>query len=183
MKKNILIIGGSLRAKSFNKYLASNLIEIGKQKFNFEIFSDFNLLPHYNTDDHNQDNWPKTLLELEEKIKKADGVIFVTPEYNFSVPGYLKNCIDWISRLPNQPLDKKPVCIQSASLGPLGGARVQYHLRQILVFLNARVMNKNEIFVTFANQKFDENSGKLNDDITIDFIGKQLDAFYDFIDE
>ena len=96
---------------------------------------------------------------------------------------YLKNCIDWISRLPNQPLDRKPVCIQSASLGPLGGARVQYHLRQILVFLNAKVMNKNEIFVTFAKQKFDESSGKLTDDITIDFIGKQLDAFYDFIDE
>ena len=83
MKKNILIIGGSLRAKSFNKYLASNLIEIGKEKFNFEIFSDFNLLPHYNTDDHNQDNWPKTVLELEEKIKKADWDIFVTAEYNY----------------------------------------------------------------------------------------------------
>ena len=183
MKKNILIIGGSLRAKSFNKYLASNLIEIGKENFNFEIFSDFNLLPYYNTDDHNQDNWPNTLLELEDKIRKADGVIFVTPEYNFSVPGYLKNCIDWISRLPNQPLDRKPVCIQSASLGPLGGARVQYYLRQILVFLNAKVMNKNEIFVTFAKQKFDEKSGKLTDEITIDFIGKQLDAFYNFIDE
>ena len=66
---------------------------------------------------------------------------------------------------------------------PWWNIRVQYHLRQILVFLNAKVMNKNEIFVTFAKQKFDENSGKLTDDITIDFIGKQLDAFYDFIDE
>ena len=92
------------------------------------------------------------------------------------MPGYLKNCIDWLSRLPNQPLDKKPVCIQSASLGPLGGARVQYHLRQILVFLNARVMNKNEIFVTFAKTKFDE-TGKLIDEQTINFIKDQLNGF------
>ena len=182
MKKNIFIIGGSLRKKSYNKFLASNLVEIGKNDFNFEIFSDFNLLPMYNTDDHSENDWPSVLLEIGDKIKNADGVIFITPEYNFSVPGYLKNCIDWISRLPNQPLDKKPVCIQSASLGPLGGARVQYHLRQILVFLNARVMNKNEIFVTFAKTKFDE-TGKLIDEQTINFIKDQLNGFKIFINE
>ena len=182
MKKNIFIIGGSLRSKSYNKFLASNLIDIGKDIFNFEIFSEFNLLPMYNADDHVEGNWPEILVEIGEKINSADGVIFITPEYNFSVPGYLKKCIDWISRLPKQPLDKKPVCIQSASLGPLGGARVQYHLRQILVFLNARVMNKNEIFVTFAKNKFDE-SGKLIDEQTINFIKGQLEGFRDFINE
>jgi chromate reductase len=90
MKKNIFIIGGSLRKESYNKFLASNLVEIGKNDFNFEIFSDFNLLPMYNTDDHSENNWPSALLEIEDKIKNADGVIFITPEYNFSVPGYLK---------------------------------------------------------------------------------------------
>ena len=182
MKKNIFIIGGSLRKESYNKFLASNLVEIGKNDFNFEIFSDFNLLPMYNTDDHSENNWPSALLEIGDKIKNADGVIFITPEYNFSAPGYLKNCIDWISRLPDKPLDKKPVCLQSASLGPLGGARVQYHLRQILVFLNARVMNKNEIFVTFAKTKFDE-TGKLIDEQTINFIKDQLNGFKIFINE
>ena len=84
---------------------------------------------------------------MAEKITAADGVIIVTPEYNYSVPGILKNALDWLSRLSPQPLAGKPVAIQTASPGLIGGARAQYHLRQSLVFLDALVLNKPEAMV------------------------------------
>ena len=96
---------------------------------------------------------------LADAIRKADGVIIVTPEYNYSVPGALKNAIDWLSRLNDQPFVNKPVAIQSASMGPLGGPRAQYHLRQMLVFLDALAFNKPEIFVGAVQNKLDAEKG------------------------
>ena len=108
-------------------------------------------------------------------------MIIVTPEYNYSVPGGLKNAIDWLSRLPNQPLAGKPVAIQTSSMGPIGGARCQYHLRQIPVFLDAMVMNKPEFMGGVIQSKVDEQAGELSDQGTLDFLTGQLSAFSDFI--
>ena len=103
------------------------------------------------------------MITLSDAIRAADGVIFRTPEYNFSLPGELKNAIDWVSRLPNQPFAGKPIAIQSASPGPLGGGRVQYDLRRAMVFLDALTLNKPEIFIGSCASKFDDKTGELKE--------------------
>ena len=119
---------------------------------------------------------------LADAIRAADGVIFCTPEYNFSLPGGLKNAIDWVSRAPNQPFAGKPIAIESASPGPLGGGRVQYDLRRVMVFLDALTLNKPEIFIGSCASKFDEATGDLKDETTRNFLRQQLEAFATFID-
>jgi len=114
-------------------------------------------------------------------MRAADGVILVTPEYNYSCPGVLKNAIDWVSRLPDQPFAGKPVAIQSASQGPLGGPRVQYHIRQMLIFLDAFVVNKPEVFIGSVSQRIDAKTGEITDEPTKKFIAMQLAAFAKFI--
>ncbi|HAI6795969.1 TPA: class I chromate reductase YieF, partial [Escherichia coli] len=109
------------------------------------------------------------------------GVVIVTPEYNYSVPGGLKNAIDWLSRLPDQPLAGKPVLIQTSSMGVIGGARCQYHLRQILVFLDAMVMNKPEFMGGVIQNKVDPQTGEVIDQGTLDHLTGQLAAFGEFI--
>src|SRR5205823_13620079 len=115
-----------------------------------------------------------------DAIRAANGVIIITPEYNFSIPGGLKNAIDWVSRLQNQPFAGKPIALQSASPGPLGGGRVQYDLRRSMVFLDAFTLNKPEIFIGSCASKFNE-SGELTDEPTRNFIKQQLAAFVPFI--
>ena len=117
---------------------------------------------------------------MGEAIAKADGIIIVTPEYNYSIPGVLKNAIDWLSRLPNQPFAGKPTAIQSGSPGALGGARAQYQLRQSLVFLDASVLNKPEVMVSQIMTKVDATTMELTDQTTRDFIAGQLKAFATF---
>lgn len=90
---------------------------------------------------------PDAVASLVTRIRGADAVLIATPEYNFSVPGMLKNALDWMSRAEDQPFRRKPVAILSAATGPLGGARVQYELRKILLFLDALVLTKPEIFI------------------------------------
>jgi chromate reductase len=118
---------------------------------------------------------------LAAAIRDADGVIFVTPEYNFGIPGPLKNAIDWVSRLPDQPFAGKPIALQSASPGPLGGGRVQYDMRRSMVFLDALTLNKPEIFIGNCAQRIDEKTGQITDAPTRDFITQQLAAFATFI--
>jgi chromate reductase len=113
---------------------------------------------------------------MAEQIRGADGVIIVTPEYNYSVPGALKNAIDWLSRLTPQPFAGKAVAIQTASPGLLGGARAQYHLRQSLVFLDAHVLNKPEVMVGQAAAKVNGDTLELSDTGTREFIATQLKA-------
>jgi chromate reductase len=117
---------------------------------------------------------------MADAIRQADGVIFCSPEYNYSLPGVLKNAIDWLSRLPDQPFKNKPVLIQSASQGVFGGARMQYHLRQVMVFVEALVFNKPEVMVAQAQNKVDQ-ALTLTDQATRDFIKAQLAAFEKFI--
>ena len=113
---------------------------------------------------------------MAEQIRAADGVIIVTPEYNYSIPGVLKNAIDWLSRVSPQPLASKPVAIQTASPGMIGGARAQYHLRQSLVFLDAYVLNRPEVMIGHVAGRVDPETLKLTDEPTCKFISGQIDA-------
>ena len=117
---------------------------------------------------------------MGDAIKVADGVIFITPEYNYSVPGALKNALDWLSRLPSAPFVGKPVAIQSVSPSPIGGTRCQHHLRQILVFLDAKVLNKPEVAVGGIAGKFDVATGAVTDRGVEELLTRQLLAFTTF---
>ena len=119
---------------------------------------------------------PPPVAALRERIRRADGVVIASPEYNFSVPGGLKNAIDWISRGDDQPFAFKPVAILSASPGPVGGARMQYDLRKVMLFLNASVLVKPEVFIGNAASKFDAE-GRCTDAPTRKFVGDQMAAF------
>jgi chromate reductase len=128
-----------------------------------EIF-DLEGIPPYNQDLDNQ--MPDIVRTFKAKIKASDAILIATPEYNYSVPGVLKNAIDWASRPPgDNSFDDKPVAIMSASVGMLGGARAQYHLRQTFVYINMHPLNRPEVMVPFAADKID-SSGKVTDEKT-----------------
>jgi len=118
------------------------------------------------------------VLAMAEAIFKADGLIIITPEYNHSIPGVLKNALDWLSRVSPQPIAGKPVLIQSASPGKLGGVRAQLHLRQILGYFDARILNKPEAIIGEVSDKVTD--GILTDESTRQFLSRQLVAFRDF---
>src|SRR5215212_8625924 len=180
---NVISICGSLRKGSFNRILMNNLPGLapaGMKIAEAPAFTDF---PLYNADIQNSSGFPGPVNVLADAIRAADGVIIVTPEYNFSTPGGLKNAIDWVSRLPNQPFAGKLIALQSASPGPLGGGRVQYDLRKTFVFLDALTLNKPEIFVGNCASKFDEKTGELKDETTRNFLKQQLESFAKFIEK
>jgi chromate reductase len=128
-----------------------------------EIF-DLAKIPLFNQDLEYQ--LPETVKEFKNKIRSADAILIVTPEYNYSIPGVLKNAIDWGSRPPGDNAWKgKPVALMSASTGRFGGARAQYHLRQCFVFLDMHPLNRPEVMVSNAKDNFDER-GRLKDDKT-----------------
>jgi len=158
---NILGFAGSLRKGSYNRSLLRACLELMPPDSSLEIF-DLEGIPPFNQDF--EASPPPKVAEFKQKIKAADAILIVTPEYNYSVPGILKNAIDWASRpLGNNSFQGKNVAIMSASTGMLGGARAQYHLRQSFVFFDMHPVNKPEVFVTFAAQKFDVQ-GNLTDD-------------------
>lgn len=170
----ILGIAGSLRRGSFNAAtlrVAQQLAPEGMQIESFDIAP----IPVYN-EDVRQQGFPPPVEALRSQIKAADGLLIVTPEYNYSVPGVLKNAIDWASRPPEQPFDGKPIGLMGASGGGFGTARAQYHLRQSFVFLNGLVMNRPEVMIPLAQNKFDAD-GTLTDQPTRDFIAAHLQAF------
>jgi len=165
MSDSLKILGfaGSLRKDSYNRALLRASLELLPADAALEIF-EIGEIPVFNSD--LESSPPEAVKEFKQKIKAADAILVVTPEYNYSVPGVLKNAIDWASRpYGDNAFESKPVAIMSASTGMLGGARAQYHLRQSFIFLNMRPVNKPEVFVAFAPQKFDAN-GKLIDEKT-----------------
>ncbi len=160
---NILGFAGSLRKGSYNKALLRTALELLPAGAKLEIF-DLEGVPPFNQDLERQP--PLKVKEFKAKIRAADALLIATPEYNYSVPGVLKNAIDWASRpYGDNAFESKPVAIMSASIGMIGGARAQYHLRQSFVYLNMYPINKPEVMVTYAPDKFDE-SGKLRDENT-----------------
>jgi chromate reductase len=180
-KFNVLVICGSLRKKSYNAALTRALPELAPPELNLIMAPSIGGFPLYNADVQEGSGFPAPANELAAAIKAADGVLFVTPEYNWSMPGVLKNAIDWVSRLPDQPFKEKPVAIQSCSQGPLGGARMQYHWRMSMTFLAAFIFGTPEIFIGVAQNKFDKETLALTDQPTRDIVKQQLAAFSKFI--
>jgi chromate reductase len=178
--QTMLVICGSLRRGSFNRMIVNTLPELAPDGMRIEQAPPVAGIPHYNADLQAAEGFPGPVNALAQAIASADGVIIVSPEYNFSVPGTLKNAIDWVSRMPDQPFKGKPVALQSAAGGMLGGARMQYHLRQIMVFLEAIVFTKPEVFVSFAKSKVDAERGIVTDEATRGMIQNQLKAFSAF---
>jgi chromate reductase, NAD(P)H dehydrogenase (quinone) len=177
MAFSILGISGSLRAASFNTGLLRAAQELAPEGMTVEI-ADISAVPLYNEEIY-QAGFPAAVEKLRQQVAAADAVILATPEYNFSISGPMKNAIDWISRPPvPQAFDGKPVAIMGAAGGKLGTARAQYHLRQVMVFLNAHVINKPEVMVGGANGAFAD--GKLTDETARDLIRQQLEALQAF---
>ena len=176
---HFVVLLGSLRRGSYNAAVARALPALAPPDVTIQPLGSIGDFAIYNGDVEAQ-GIPAPVATMGEAIAKADGVIVVTPEYNYSIPGGLKNAIDWLSRLKPQPFLDRPVALESASVGVLGGARAQYHLRQTFVMLEARVFNKPEVFVGQANQKVDATTGALTDPPTRDIIAKQLAGFAAF---
>ena len=169
----VVALSGSLRKGSYNTAALRAALELAPEGMSIEIASIADI-PFYDADVQAQ-GFPPSVVALGEKIRRADAVLIGSPEYNYSIPGVLKNAIDWLSRLPEPPFAGKPVAMIGASPSLLGAARAQYHLRQTFVFLDALPVNKPEVFITMAHQKFDE-SGRLTDEPTRGFIVKLLQS-------
>ncbi len=180
---NVITICGSLRKGSYNRMVMNALPGLAPAHMRITEAPSFAGFSIYNADQHEAYGIPPAVQQLVEAIRAADGVIFNSPEYNFSIPGGLKNAIDWVSRVQNQPFAGKPVALQSASPGPLGGGRVQYDLRRAMVFLDALTLNKPEIFIGSCAQRIDAKTGMITDQQTLDFIRQQLAAFAKFIEQ
>lgn len=170
-KIRVLGISGSLRRASLNSFALRAAVELAPAGMTVEV-ANISEIPLYN-EDVKQAGFPGPVEQLRTQIKTADALLIVTPEYNYSVPGVLKNAIDWASRPPEQPFEGKPIAIMGASPGMLGSARAQYHLRQCFVSLNATILNRPEVFIGQANKKFDE-AGRLTDEPTREVIAKLL---------
>lgn len=169
---NVFAICGSLRKESFNLKTLHAAVEAAPKTMSFDIYDRLADIPPYN-EDVREKSYPPVVQDLRERIRKADALLFVTPEYNYSIPGVLKNAIDWASRPPEQPFDGKPAAIMGASMSMLGTGRAQYHLRQMFVFLNILPVNQPEVMIPTAQHKFDE-AGKLTDESARKFIGQLL---------
>lgn len=168
----ILGIAGSLRQQSYNRAAlraAQDLVPDGAKLETFDIAG----LPGFSQDDEAQP--PEKVVELKQKVRAADAILFVTPEYNYSIPGVLKNAVDWASRpYGDSAWNGKPVAVMGASAGMLGSARAQYHLRQTFVFLNMTAVNQPEVMIANAATRFDDQ-GRLSDDRTRTLISQLLD--------
>ena len=167
----ILGIAGSLRRASYNRGALRAAAELAPEGATVEIF-DLDGIPAFSEDE--EKNPPAKVVELKRLIREADAVLFVTPEYNYSIPGVLKNAIDWASRpYGDSAWSGKPAAIMGASVGAIGTARAQYHLRQVMVFLNMFPVNQPEVMIANAAERFDAE-GNLTDEKTKEFIRQLL---------
>jgi len=173
MDRKISIFGfaGSLRKGSYNKSLLRAAVEVAPKDAELETF-DLEGIPPFNQDLEN--NPPEKVKEFKAKIKAADAILIASPEANYTIPGVLKNAMDWASRpYGDNAFEGKPVAVMSASIGMLGGARAQYHLRQSFVWLNMYPINAPEVMVPFAQDKVDAN-GRVTDQKTKEKIKELL---------
>ena len=173
------VMVGSLRKGSYNAAIARALPTLAPEGVTIDPLPSVGEFPLYNADVQ-AEGFPTVVTGTADAIRAADGVILVTPEYNHTIPGGLKNAIDWISRVPNQPFAAKPIALQSASPSLFGGLRAQAHLRLMFVYLDGRVLNKPEVMIPQVNKKVDA-AGELTDPETRGFVADQLKAFAAFI--
>jgi chromate reductase, NAD(P)H dehydrogenase (quinone) len=174
----IIAIVGSNRKESYNKKLAVYMQKRYQTNIDIEILP-IDQLPMYNQD--NELNPPAIVNELKSRVKESDGVLFVTPEYNHSVPAFLKNAIDWFSRV-DKVFINKPVMVMGSSLGALGSVRAQIHLRQILNSpgIAALTLPGNEVMIGSVHEKLDD-SGKLIHEPTIQFLDTVINNFVEWV--
>jgi len=169
----ILGIVGSLRKGSYNAFALKAAQELVPDGARLELI-ELHGIPVFNQDDERAP--PPVVVEFKQRILAADAILFGTPEYNYSLPGGLKNAIDWASRPYGESAwQGKPAAVMGASIGNLGTARAQYHLRQILVTLDMPVVNQPEVMIANAAQRFDQD-GQLTDELTKKIIQKLLRA-------
>jgi chromate reductase len=181
MKKKIKVLGiaGSLRKQSYNRGLLQAALEVVPDDCSLEIF-ELDDIPIYNQD--KEMSPPKSVVQLKEKIRAADAILLATPEYNYSIPGVLKNAIDWASRpYGDSAWENKPVAVMGASVGMQGTSRAQYHLRQVFVYLNMHPVNRPELMVPSAQDKFDAQ-GKLTDPKTRQKITELLNSLIESVE-
>lgn len=174
----IVALVGSLRKKSFNRMIFENYRSLAGESAEF-VEGEIRGIPLYDEDLREQ-GIPESVQKLGEQIRSADGVVIFSPEYNYSVPAPLKNALDWVSRLKDQPFTAKPVALVSASMGRLGGARMQYHLRQIGVFMDMRILNRPEAMIAEVHKLVD-GDGRLTDEGTRKFLITHCESFLTFI--
>jgi chromate reductase len=170
---NILGFAGSLRKNSYNRSLLRAALELVPKDAKLEVF-DLDAIPPFNQDLENQPS--EKVKEFKAKIRAADAILIATPEYNYSIPGVLKNAIDCASRPHgDNAFEHKPVAIMGASIGMAGSARAQYHLRQCFVYLTCFALNQPEVMVPFAQEKIDKE-GKVTDQKTREKIKELLES-------
>jgi chromate reductase len=168
---HILGIAGSLRRQSYNRSALRAASQLLPQGATLDTF-DLDGIPGFNEDE--EQSPPAKVVELKRRIREADAILFVTPEYNYSVPGVLKNAIDWASRpYGDSAWSGKPAAVMGASVGSVGTARAQYHLRQIFVFLDIYAINKPEVMIGNAAERFAPD-GSLIDETSRELIRKLL---------
>jgi chromate reductase, NAD(P)H dehydrogenase (quinone) len=177
MTLNVLGIAGSLRVGSYNRALLREAASLAPEELLIET-AEIGGLPLYDADVQDR-GIPVEVTELARRIREADAVLIATPEYNYSIPGVLKNAVDWVSRVPQQPLNGKPAGIMGASTGLIGTARAQLHLRHVAMCMNMLVMNRPEILLTRAQDKFGAD-GVLVDEQTRGVVRKYLEALRDW---
>jgi chromate reductase len=175
----VLGICGSLRKASLNMAALRACGELLPPGMQLEIAGGLGELPLFNQDVLDA-GMPDAVRRLREKIAAADGLLIASPEYNFSVPAPLKNLIDWASRAPNQVFQDKPIALFSVAPGPVGGARMQYDLRKMLVQLWGLVLPRPEVFIVNAAGKFAD--GRLTDEASRKFLGELLAGFKPWIE-
>jgi chromate reductase len=170
----ICALSGSLRKNSFNTAALRAAQEVAPAGVTIEI-AEIGDLPLYDEDLRHEGSFPEPVKRLRAQLAAADGVLFACPEYNYSISGPLKNAIDWASRAPNQPFDWKPYAILGVATGLLGTARGQWHLRQVMVGINAYGVNNPQVYINNAAQKFDA-SGRFTDEAGRDLIRQLIEA-------
>jgi chromate reductase, NAD(P)H dehydrogenase (quinone) len=173
----ILGIAGSLRKGSYNRAALRAAKELAPDDARIEIF-ELDGIPPFNQDEEKQP--PAKVTQLKARIRASDAILLVTPEYNYSIPGVLKNAIDWASRpYGDSAWDGKPVALMGASVGFTGTARAQYHLRQVFVYLNMYPVNRPEVMIANAAERFDAE-GNLTDEQTRKHIRQLLEALIEW---
>lgn len=177
----VLGIAGSLRAGSYNRSLLNAAIELAPAEMEISVFEGLADIPHYNADVDAAGD-PEAVTRLKEAITAADGLLIVTPEYNYGIPGVLKNAIDWASRpVATSVLRDKPAAIMGATGGMGATIRAQTQLREVFVATQTHVLLQPQVLVTRASEKFDEN-GRLTDEPTRAVVAKTLKAFAAWIE-
>src|SRR5918998_142563 len=173
----ILGIAGSLRRQSYNRAALRAAAELLPDGATLDMF-ELDGIPGFSEDDER--NPPPQVVELKARIREADAILFVTPEYNYSIPGVLKNAIDWASRpYGDSAWSGKPAAVMGASTGTIGTARAQYHLRQVMVFLNMFPVNQPEVMVGGADERFD-TVGNLTDEQTREYVRRLVQSLVDW---